>query len=73
MAICNPLSVHAPPHSIGQTLLPNAPAAAAGALRFVCVPCQHFSGRGLHDRFKSLWCSWAVVGVCTVCMSVWNV
>jgi N-acyl-phosphatidylethanolamine-hydrolysing phospholipase D len=25
-----------------------------------CTPCQHFTGRGLHDRFKTLWSSWAV-------------
>ena len=25
-----------------------------------CTPAQHFTGRGLHDRFKTLWSSWAV-------------
>ena len=25
-----------------------------------CTPCQHFTGRGVLDRFKSLWASWAV-------------
>ena len=25
-----------------------------------CTPAQHFTGRGLLDRFKSLWASWAV-------------
>ncbi|KAG8926455.1 hypothetical protein FRC02_008873 [Tulasnella sp. 418] len=24
------------------------------------TPCQHFTGRGLLDRFKSLWSSWAI-------------
>ena len=25
-----------------------------------CTPCQHFTGRGIFDRFKSLWASWVV-------------
>jgi N-acyl-phosphatidylethanolamine-hydrolysing phospholipase D len=25
-----------------------------------CTPCQHFTGRGIFDRFKTLWASWAV-------------
>ena len=25
-----------------------------------CTPGQHFTGRGLLDRFKTLWASWAV-------------
>ena len=25
-----------------------------------CTPAQHFTGRGLHDRFKTLWASWVV-------------
>lgn len=25
-----------------------------------CVPAQHFSGRGLHDRDKTLWCGFVV-------------
>ncbi|MFQ6610396.1 MAG: MBL fold metallo-hydrolase [Fidelibacterota bacterium] len=29
---------------------------------FACTPTQHFSGRGFGDRFKTLWCSWAVLG-----------
>ena len=28
--------------------------------RLTCTPAQHLSGRGLLDRFKSLWGSWAV-------------
>ena len=34
---------------------------ALGAnLDVVCTPCQHFSGRGLLDRNKTLWASWVV-------------
>jgi L-ascorbate metabolism protein UlaG (beta-lactamase superfamily) len=29
-------------------------------LRFVCTPARHFSGRGLNDRFATLWASWIV-------------
>ncbi|KAG0557328.1 hypothetical protein KC19_11G120600 [Ceratodon purpureus] len=29
-------------------------------LRAVCTPCQHFSGRGILDRDKTLWCSWVL-------------
>ncbi|HUQ99372.1 MAG TPA: MBL fold metallo-hydrolase [Gemmatimonadaceae bacterium] len=25
-----------------------------------CAPAQHFSGRGPHDRDRTLWCSWAL-------------
>lgn len=28
--------------------------------RISCLPCQHFSGRGLTDRAKTLWASWSV-------------
>ncbi len=31
-------------------------------LEFVCTPTQHFSGRGLFDRNRTLWCSWLVRG-----------
>lgn len=31
-----------------------------GALRVECVPAQHFSGRGLFDRDKTLWCGWVL-------------
>lgn len=31
-----------------------------GDLRIGCAPAQHFSGRGLHDRDRTLWCSWAL-------------
>jgi N-acyl-phosphatidylethanolamine-hydrolysing phospholipase D len=31
-----------------------------GEFRLTCTPAQHFTGRGIFDRFKSLWASWAV-------------
>lgn len=27
-----------------------------------CTPARHFSGRGILDRYKTLWCSWSLVG-----------
>jgi len=30
-------------------------------LRLVATPSQHFSGRGLHDRNRTLWASWVIV------------
>ena len=29
-------------------------------LKFISTPSQHFSGRGLTDRDKTLWCSWVI-------------
>lgn len=29
-------------------------------LKFICTPAQHFSGRGLTDRAKTLWSSWVI-------------
>ncbi|KAG2207524.1 hypothetical protein INT47_004274 [Mucor saturninus] len=29
-------------------------------LTMTCTPCQHFSGRGLFDRNKTLWASWCI-------------
>ncbi|KAF7980618.1 hypothetical protein HWV62_37404 [Athelia sp. TMB] len=29
-------------------------------LTITCTPAQHFSGRGLHDRMRTLWASWAI-------------
>lgn len=31
-----------------------------GDLDFVATPAQHFSGRGLNDRNKTLWASWVI-------------
>ena len=31
-------------------------------LEFVSLPAQHFSGRSLFDRMKTLWTSWAIIG-----------
>jgi len=31
-------------------------------LQIHCTPAQHFSGRGVHNRNGTLWCSWAVLG-----------
>lgn len=35
-------------------------AARAGDVTLVATPAQHFSGRGLGDRDRTLWCSWAI-------------
>ncbi|KAI9269412.1 beta-lactamase superfamily domain-containing protein [Sporodiniella umbellata] len=32
-------------------------------VRLTCTPCQHFTGRGLFDRNKTLWASWCIEGV----------
>lgn len=29
-------------------------------VRFVATPSQHWSGRGLHDRYTTLWASWRI-------------
>lgn len=31
-----------------------------GGLRLACVPAQHFSGRGIFDRNRTLWCGWVL-------------
>lgn len=33
-----------------------------GGLRLTATSTRHFSGRGLLDRYRTLWCAWAVVG-----------
>ncbi|KAI9258971.1 beta-lactamase superfamily domain-containing protein [Phascolomyces articulosus] len=33
------------------------------SVKFTCTPCQHFSGRGILDRNKTLWASWCLEGV----------
>ncbi|OZJ06359.1 hypothetical protein BZG36_00699 [Bifiguratus adelaidae] len=39
-----------------QLTLPNS----TRSLKITCTPCQHFTGRSVTDRFKTLWASWAV-------------
>jgi len=34
----------------------------ASGLRIAATPARHFSGRGLFDRFSTLWCSFVIVG-----------
>ncbi|MBD2843865.1 MBL fold metallo-hydrolase [Paenibacillus sp. IB182496] len=36
--------------------------ADADGLRLACTPAQHFSGRSLTDRGRTLWCSWVIAG-----------
>lgn len=36
--------------------------AGDGRLRIVAAPARHFSGRGLLDRNRTLWASWALIG-----------
>ncbi len=31
-----------------------------GGLNIHCVPAQHFSGRGVFDRNRTLWCGWII-------------
>ncbi|MCX5849507.1 MAG: MBL fold metallo-hydrolase [Deltaproteobacteria bacterium] len=30
-------------------------------MTFVATPARHFSGRGIFDRYRTLWCSWVVI------------
>jgi L-ascorbate metabolism protein UlaG (beta-lactamase superfamily) len=32
-----------------------------GGIHFVATPAQHFSGRGMFDGNKRLWCSWSII------------
>ena len=34
--------------------------AVVGEMRITATPARHFSGRGLHDRNRSLWCGYAL-------------
>jgi N-acyl-phosphatidylethanolamine-hydrolysing phospholipase D len=34
--------------------------ADVGRMTVACTPAQHFSGRGLGDRNRTLWCSWSI-------------
>ena len=33
-----------------------------GPLKLIATPSRHFSGRGLSDRNRTLWCSWVIQG-----------
>jgi L-ascorbate metabolism protein UlaG (beta-lactamase superfamily) len=35
---------------------------SSASLKFYATPAVHYSGRGLFDRNKRLWCSWSIVG-----------
>ena len=41
-------------------LAPSSPGGPSSTLEITCVPAQHFSGRGLHDRDRRLWCGWTL-------------
>ncbi|CAM9713255.1 unnamed protein product, partial [Heterosigma akashiwo] len=41
----------------------NGSAATSSQIRFICTPTQHWSGRGLWDKCRSLWCSFAIIGM----------
>lgn len=32
-----------------------------GEVEFHCTPAQHWSGRSIHDRNRTLWCAWAAL------------
>jgi N-acyl-phosphatidylethanolamine-hydrolysing phospholipase D len=46
------VTVSLPGTSLGTTV--------PGGFHLTCTPGQHFTGRGVFDRFKSLWASWVV-------------
>ena len=33
-----------------------------GGFKIAATPARHFSGRGINDRYKTLWASWALIG-----------
>lgn len=35
---------------------------SCAGLKLACAPARHFSGRGVSDRDRSLWCSWVIAG-----------
>jgi N-acyl-phosphatidylethanolamine-hydrolysing phospholipase D len=40
--------------------LPSSNGDIPTSFKITCTPCQHFAGRGLGDRFNTLWGSWAI-------------
>ncbi|KAG8889892.1 hypothetical protein FRB98_002246 [Tulasnella sp. 332] len=40
--------------------LPSAAGKVEATFTVSCTPCQHFTGRGILDRFKTLWASWVI-------------
>ncbi|KAG0225793.1 hypothetical protein BGW41_004546 [Actinomortierella wolfii] len=34
--------------------------AGVSTIKVICTPCQHFTGRSIHDHYRTLWASWAI-------------
>ncbi|PWN22850.1 Metallo-hydrolase/oxidoreductase [Microstroma glucosiphilum] len=51
---------HHDPPSSKPSQPPSASAAARGAVRIICTPAQHGSGRAPGGKDSTLWCSWVV-------------
>lgn len=45
---------------VPQAVESDSKAATKIVFDITCTPAQHFTGRGVFDRFKTLWASWAV-------------
>ncbi|KAL8286336.1 hypothetical protein RQP46_004824 [Phenoliferia psychrophenolica] len=43
-----------------QVSVPSPTGPVEAHLRITATPCQHFTGRSIHDRYHTLWASWAV-------------
>ncbi|RKP37554.1 beta-lactamase superfamily domain-containing protein [Dimargaris cristalligena] len=44
-----------------ETPAPTTTEPRRGQVQVVCTPCQHFTGRGLTDRYRTLWASFCLV------------